>query len=147
MARRDFQGRVALRKAALKRLADSKALLNAAGNHKRAATYLAGYAVECKLKAVAMEVNDCWTLEQLAARCGVSEDVVYQHGLESLFKRLVQHAYPRFQKSHHWRGDFVGKVNRWKPSWRYNPHEPSGQEAAGFVEAAERICQWLNNNV
>ena len=68
MVRRDFQGRTDLHKAGLKRLGDAKALLRKGRARGRGAMYLAGYAVECKLKAIAMEIYDCWTLEQLARR-------------------------------------------------------------------------------
>lgn len=55
--------------AALKRLADARLLLSTRRNeYSRCAGYLAGYAVECKLKAVAMEVLDCWTLDELRTR-------------------------------------------------------------------------------
>jgi hypothetical protein len=51
-----------LRKAALKRRSDAWALLDAEGRHARGAGYLGGYAIEWKLKAIAMEVFGCWTL-------------------------------------------------------------------------------------
>ena len=58
MTRRKHSGRTDLRKAALKRKADAWALLTAKGpangRHARGAGYLGGYAIECKLKAIAM---------------------------------------------------------------------------------------------
>ncbi len=93
MSRRDFHGRVDQRRAAAKRLADAERLLGRAGtagwreqrgNHSRGAMYLAGYAVECKIKACMMEMYDCMTLAELTAKIEVNEAIIYQHGLEAL---------------------------------------------------------------
>ena len=140
MARRDFHGRTQLRKAGLKRLGDAHALARLEGPHRQGARYLAGYAVECKLKAVAMEVYDCWTLQQLSQRWAVPEAEVYSHSLESLASRLP--LYDRLRESDVWR-DFVA-VNRWTPAWRYDPVEPTPQATERFLAAVERVLKWLD---
>ncbi len=59
MSRREHEGRTDMRKAALKRRADAWALLQTGkAQHARAAGYLGGYAIECKLKAIAMEIYE-----------------------------------------------------------------------------------------
>jgi len=139
------------RKAAFKRLRDAKALLGRQegdwyqqkGRHARGAMYLAGYAVECKLKAIAMEVNRCRSLGELQARWGVTEQDVYTHGLEALARRLP--LYNRLRKSSVWR-DFASQVNRWRPAWRYDPQDHRNETAAAFVAAVETVYNWLESN-
>lgn len=72
----------------MRRKLDAWALLGCGARHARGAAYLGGYAVECKLKAIAMELFDCWTLAELARRWRVDDRAVYQHGLEALASRL-----------------------------------------------------------
>ena len=143
MTRADYSGRTDQRKAAIRRLADAKKLVSAGTPHRRGGVYLAGYAVECKLKAIAMEVFGCWTLTELAVKWAVDEREVYAHGLEALAARLP--LYGTLQRSPVWR-DFATYVNRWKPSWRYNPHEPEETYAIAFTDAVERVFKWLESN-
>lgn len=141
--KRQYNGRTNLRKAALKRKADAWALLECGKAHARGAIYLGGYAIECKLKAIAMEVYSCWTLDQLAKEWKVDDKVVYAHGLESLAKRLP--LYDRFSRSSVWK-DFSGHVNRWKPSWRYDPKPYAVKDAKDFLDAVGRVYKWLESN-
>ena len=64
MARADYQGVSEQRKAAFKRKRDAWALHTQGPLHARGAMYLGGYAIECKLKAIAMEIHQCRTLSQ-----------------------------------------------------------------------------------
>jgi len=105
--------------------------------------YLAGYAVECKLKAIALEIFDCWTLEALASKWAVDEREVYTHGLETLASKLP--LYGTLTASTVWR-DFAGTVNQWKPAWRYNPRNPRREKAERFLESVSRVYQWLDSN-
>ena len=144
MGRKEHSGRTAQRKAGLKRKADAHALLETEQReHARGAGYLGGYAVECKLKAIAMEIHGCWTLDELAGEWQVNEDVIYSHGLEALAKRLP--LYNRMRTSEVWR-DFAGHVNRWRPSWRYDPQDWSVAAAQTFLDAVDRVYKWLESN-
>ena len=127
----------------MKRLRDAEVLLERGRGHERGAMYLAGYAVECKLKAIAMEVHGCWTLEVLADAWGVDDLVVYTHGLEALAKRLP--LWRNLQRSEVWRL-FAGRVNAWRVSWRYKPREPRSAEAAEFLAAVKKVVRWLESN-
>jgi len=143
MTKRDYSGRTDQRKAALHRLADAKFLVNEGAPHRRGGLYLAGYAIECKLKAIAMEVFECWSLGDLAVKWDVDEREVYTHGLDALAARLP--LYGNFQRSLVWR-DFATYVNRWNPSWRYNPREPEESFAIAFTGAVDRVFKWLDSN-
>jgi len=143
MSRRDFHGRTDLRKAALKRKADARKLLAGGPEHLRGAMYLGGYAIECKLKAVAMEIYDCDTLRDLAGAWQAKESEVYSHGLEALIEQLPFRS--RFYSSEVSQ-DFVRHVNHWKPSWRYDPSSATQQQAEQFLDSVDRIFKWLEGN-
>jgi hypothetical protein len=151
MTRSEFHGISEQRKAAIKRLRDAKFLLNQqdgpswrdqSGKHARGAMYLAGYAIECKLKSIAMETLGCRTLEELRIKLRVDEHDIYSHGLERLATMLG--LYSRLRQSRVWR-DF-GEVNRWRPSWRYDPKDWNNGLALEFLEAVERVYYWLESN-
>jgi len=129
MARHKHTGRTELRVAAIKRLADAWALWETSDVHARGAGYLAGYAVECQLKVIAMEMYDCWNLEELSRRMRVDPAEFYTHGLESLFARLP--LYNRFRVSPIW-SDFAKRVNQWRVEWRYDPRDGPGSVPGVF---------------
>ena len=151
MARSEFHGVSDQRKAAFKRLRDAKALLaeensldwlRSDGAHARGAMYLAGYAIECRLKSIAMETYGCQTLAQLAVRWQVDEGFIYTHGLEGLAKRLP--LWIRLRRSEVW-ADF-SKVIQWRPAWRYDPLDWPNREASRFLLAVTRVYDWLGRN-
>jgi hypothetical protein len=148
MGRPDFHGISDQRRAAFKRLRDAEALYavkltrqseRLRGFHARGAMYLAGYAVECKLKAIAMEVYRCRTLAQLAEKLKIDEQEVYTHGLEGLAKRLPM--WPNLRRGKIWE-DF-SKVVLWRPSWRYDPEDWMNLKAATFLRAVRNVYDWL----
>jgi len=144
VTRRTHNGRTELRKAALKRLRDARALLRAGKDHARGAGYLGGYAVECKLKAIALEVYDCWHLDELARKWKVDDRQVYTHGLEAILRHLP--VYRKFRASSIWASDFASQVNQWRVHWRYDPHDWSVGRAEAFLESVERVYNWLETN-
>lgn len=152
-----FNGITDQQKAAFKRLRDAWKLLSPElsrgqalvrwkeenGRHSRGAMYLAGYAIECKLKAIAMEIYRCPTLAELAIKWDVNDREVYTHGVEALARRLP--LWKTFQRSVVWL-DFAGQVNRWQPSWRYDPTDWNNNKALVFIEAVDRVYKWLSSN-
>ncbi len=153
MSRHEFSKTADQRKAAFRRLRDAIKLLDCQdggddwlekkGLHARGAMYLAGYAVECKLKAVAMEIFRCRDLRELQCKWSVTEQDVFSHGLEAIAMRLP--TYSRFRQSPAWR-DFAGQVNRWRPSWRYDPDDHRNKSAAAFIEAVQNVYNCLDTN-
>jgi hypothetical protein len=135
-------------KAAQHRLADALELLeeptypgksgNPQSRHLRGAMYLAGYAVECILKAYIITRHPpCRTLVEvdptLVAAAG--------HGLDRLLVTSGLEA-QLLDRRQDW-----GICRSWTPDWRYNPQIPSRGEALNFVQSAERIHRWLKNQV
>ena len=146
MARKIHHARESLRKAALKRKVDARKLLESRENrHARGAGYLGGYAVECKLKAIAMEVYDCRTLDQFARKRKVDEGAVYTHGLEAFAMRLTPSLWSRLSASEVW-PDFATHVRRWRVRWRYDPKDWSYEAAKSFLDAVDRVFTWLESN-
>jgi hypothetical protein len=130
--------------AGLRRLGDAQALLNVKDDtHAGGAVYLAGYAIECRLKAVALEVFGCWTLDELADQWDVTHDVVYTHGLEALAKRLP--SWTRLRRNTAVFRAF-SRVNAWRPSWRYGGGHWTIHEADGFVAQVREVLGWLDSN-
>lgn len=148
MSRKDFQGWTSLRKAGFRRLQDAQALLDSDQPAERAqcAKYLAGYAVECKLKAIAMEIFRCSTLEKLAVKLNLSESDIFSHNLEKLAKTMPS-LYNRLMQSEVRRT--FASVNRWSPSWRYDPGVVNDQQhdfAVSFVHDVRNVYNWLEAN-
>lgn len=155
MSKSEHNGLSDQRKAALKRHLDAKALFSvrkpadesdegARHPHGRGAMYLGGYAIECKLKAIAMEIYRCRTLKQLATRLKIDEREVYTHGLEALARRLSR-LFSALRASRVWQ-DFSGQVRKWRPSWRYDPSDCTVGEAGDFLESVDRVFLWLDSN-
>jgi hypothetical protein len=148
MPRRENDGVSAMTKAAVHRRADAEALIRGEGDarspkHSRGAAFLAGYAIACKLKAIAMEVHSARTLQDLVAKWRVDDRDVYTHGLEAMIDRLPLR--DRFRESAVWR-DFAGQVNRWRVSWRYDPRQLSSDEVSTFMDAVNRVYKWIEGN-
>jgi HEPN domain-containing protein len=146
MAKR-YDGASELRRASKRRQEDAYAL-HTAGRH-RGAMYVAGYAVECLLKAKLMQMFNCRTLEGLddrlrqMGRLG-TDTSLYTHQLVLLLRltgRLdaLQHNVPT------WRQFLL--VNLWLPAWRYEPTNGNATEADRFLEATDAIIGWVENNV
>lgn len=108
--------------------------------------YLAGYAIECKIKAKAMERHRCHTLSELKDRLQLDDSRVYSHGLEALVIDLLPEATGARLLSGDARLAFTSQVNTWSPSWRYNSQCPGKAKAEQFLEAIEKVWIWLEAN-
>jgi adenosyl cobinamide kinase/adenosyl cobinamide phosphate guanylyltransferase len=146
MSRGDFQGRITQHKAAARRLKDAWAILEKGPEHAQCAKYLGGYAVECKLKAIAMEIYNCWTLEELADRLHLRSEDVFSHNLERLAKRLTN-LYGKLRDGEV--GHSFVEVNKWKPAWRYEPgqvNRKANESAKDFLSHVCAVYNWLDRN-
>lgn len=135
-----------LTKAAWNRKRDAKSLLDRGKHHTRGAMYLAGYAIECKIKAKAMERHRCRTLKDLCHKLLLTEDRVFSHGIESLLKDLLPGGIFARLLGGEAAPAFRAQVNRWTPQWRYDPRNPGEEEANRFMEAVDDVWLWLERN-
>lgn len=139
MSRYDYYGLSEQAKAGTKRLRDAKILFQ--GEAWRGSMYLAGYAVECGLKAKLMEMNGLKTLKELEEKYG--DDVVC-HSLEKLMSKTNR--FLQLQKDDECRKAF-NLCKMWKTTWRYDPHDGSQDEAEDFLASVEKIGQFIRHSI
>jgi HEPN domain-containing protein len=147
MARDYFIGVTEQSKSSIHRLDDAYALFGC--DRWRGAMYLAGYSIECLLKAKLMRMFNCNNLkdleEELQRRNLLADRAtIFTHQLEVLLRlangldRLRQNAtlWPLFNI-----------VNRWMPAWRYNPDLSNSEDAEDYLDAVDKVRHWIDNNV
>jgi HEPN domain-containing protein len=145
MAKKQHAGITEQHKASIHRWEDAQALFQA--GRWRGAMYLAGYAVECRLKWKLMQRWQCRTLVQL-------EEDLQEHGIEQSpfthnLKVLLRLAggLERMQQNQRLWGSFSDTVNRWRPAWRYNPDVSTREQAEDFLEVAKDVLRWIDHNL
>jgi hypothetical protein len=148
MVRYRYSGRTDQTKAALKRWLDAEALRKE--RRWRGAMYVAGYVIECKLKASLMEIYDLDTLEELDAelerRLGKRVDV-FTHSIEVLFN--LTNARDRMIGNS--KGTSVLRAfqlcNTWHPAWRYRPDDGSEPDCAAFMSSVKEFRDFIDHNL
>jgi len=134
MARQRHSGITEQRKASIRRLEDAEVLLT----HGRwqGAMYLAGYAVECRLKYKLMQMWQCVTLKQLEVRLQRRQAAFnpFTHSLRVLLR--VAGGLERLQANGELWGRFAATVNAWQPAWRYRGDLGNAADAADFWTAS-----------
>ncbi|MBM3475134.1 MAG: hypothetical protein FJX75_17875 [Armatimonadetes bacterium] len=147
-------------RAGAKRLADARELLqhptldslaqDAGHRHLRGAVYLAGYAVECALKAyiiASAPPKETFT-EAVAALSDPQGRPLDFRGARSHNLGLLLRATDLDARMG---PDFLLRTRwaiclRWKPWWRYNPKDFTTRSAAQVVvDAAGEVCEWIND--
>ena len=110
---------------------------------------MAGYSVECLLKAKLMDIFGCHQLseleEELRGRKGfAAATTVFTHQLETLL-RLTGATDRLRQNQAIWQA--FGLVNRWVPAWRYNPRRTDPDDAREFIKAVGVILHWIEHSI
>ena len=147
MARNLFIGVTEQSKAAVHRREDAHALFNA--TRWRGAMYMAGYSIECLLKAKLMRIYACSNLRDLEVelqRRGLLAEhaTIFTHQLEILL-RLANGLDRLRQNAQLW--PLFNIVNRWIPAWRYNPDRSEHDDARDYLNAVDSIRHWIDNNL
>lgn len=157
----EYDGISQFRKVAPRHLRDAEELLQppslapqergAAGRHLRAAVYLAGYAVECILKAyVISRQPSATTLTQaVEARRAAGEGIPNVLGAEGhrLPLLLSLTDLEAILATDHQRQRDWGICSKWKVSWRYDPNLPTASFAVEFVGATRDVYQWIQRQL
>ena len=133
--------------ASQQRLADAQELF--AASRWRGAMYLAGYAIECLLKAKLMQIYDCRTLRELEAELKrrsllPAHQTVFTHQLETLLS--LAPGCHRLTQNHELARAFRN-VNQWAPYWRYDPRQVNPAEATRFMSHVDKVMHWINTNI
>ncbi len=109
------------------------------GSYTTAAVYLAGYAVECMLKALILSNEPVTRNPQtLNTFRGASA-----HAFEWLKERLAERhvSLPATVAKE------LAKVNKWTTSLRYEPRTIKRAEADEFLAAARQITRWVDGRL
>jgi HEPN domain-containing protein len=134
-------------KASIHRLDDAKVLL--ANGRWRGAMYLAGYSVECLLKAKLMRNHGCRNLDELDNELrdrGVlpAGGSSITHDLSLLL--LMTRAGDRLRENLTlWRQ--FNRVNKWIPAWRYTADLSNREDAQFYLDAVQEVRRWIEANV
>ena len=123
---------------ALQRFGDARLLFE--GGRNTAAIYLAGYAVECGLKALLLS-------SATASECQAIVDSFRGfdgHNLKTLKARYIERSRVSFPKSVAGRLTYV---NLWTTSLRYEPANASPREAKEFLGATGEIIEWIEGRL
>ena len=122
---------------ATQRLDDARFLL---GYRNTASIYLAGYAVECTLKALLLSVTPTSKVSKILDSFRGQRG----HNLEWLKAQYIKHggsAFPALISRK------FARVNSWKTDIRYDPGTSLLSDAEGFFQAAEEIPRWANERL
>ena len=124
-------------RAALKRLQEAEFLLDA-GFHT-AAVYLAGYAVECVLKALVLSSEPvAWQKATLKTFRGAKAHE-FMWLLHELRERKNEPSDPIKQA--------LNEVNWWSTEIRYDPSDMKRQLAEEFLAISEKILVWARGRM
>jgi hypothetical protein len=139
VSRWEYTGLSEQRKVAQKRLRDARILF--AGEAWRGCMYIAGYHLECRLKAKLLELYRCSNLKELHEKIG---ELALSHNLEELMKATGRIAQLR-QTRENWY-DFSTCL-KWKTSWRYDPEDGQEKLAEGFISAVTNIGRFIEHSI
>jgi hypothetical protein len=105
----------------------------------RAAVYLAGYGVECMLKALVLSTLPARKIAKLRRT-----KALFTHSLESLERLYLTNGGPPLRREIH--ADLL-IVGEWDTELRYRPQAIKYKDAARFLEAAVRIVAWADGRL
>jgi hypothetical protein len=142
-----------LRTVAERRFGDAKCLLESGKNERaNGAIYLAGFVIECLLKARLLEkypwLQSCGSPQSLTAADRNIWSLCYRsHKLEEILDNLPD-VYRRMSSAQHGeRGRLVASLKsvciRWTIFIRYSPISSNLQQAGLFLSDVREIKQWL----
>jgi hypothetical protein len=142
-----FSGRTEQLKASVHRWDDANVLFREC--RWRGAMYIAGYAMECLLKALLMkryEVDNLDDLERVLKKRGKLRvnATIYDHRIELYVQAADQTDRLRNDQAAY--REFV-KANSWLPSWRYDPDESNPDDARDFLDAVNSMLHWFRANL
>lgn len=118
---------------AFQRLEEAE-VLSGAGYHM-GAVYLAGYSVECMLKALILNA----TPEQKHEEVELEFRVQRAHDYEWLRNRYAQTKAPGFPRE---TNDSLVFVSTWETTLRYTPGMGDPDDASRFLDAVRSILRW-----
>lgn len=126
-------------RAGKQRFEDARLLLDRA-ERTTGAIYLAGYGVECLLKALVLSVIPPDQRNRMVADFRGAR----AHDFDWLKAQYSRHGGPSFPSEI---SKAFALVNTWDTEWRYHPGTAPPREAEAFLQAAERIIIWADGRL
>jgi len=126
-------------RAALRRLDDAILILHQL-DRPAAATYLAGYSVECALKAMMLDR----TSKQKQSDMALKLKKHYRHNLITLSEDVRRKGQPPLSISQ--KLSLVCE-SEWSPEQRYDPGPGDRKDAEVFLDAVTLVVQWVERSL
>lgn len=108
--------------------------------YRTGAVYLAGYGVECMLKALILSVTppsqDQAAVESFRGKAGHRYDILRARYLKKRGASIPRHV-----------GRAFALVETWSTELRYSPAEIKEREAREFLNAAKVIMEWADGRL
>jgi hypothetical protein len=122
--------------------------------HLRGAMYLAGYAVECLLKAYLIHQMNAQTLGEATAALDVQRISRGLRPLRNILRTAAGHqiAYliqltdlPKIYPSYD--PKLWGRLGEWQSAWRYESDAVARAEAEAFLNDVQAVVDWLSSKM
>ena len=126
-------------RAGKQRFEDARLLLDRA-ERTTGAIYLAGYGVECLLKALVLSVVPAAQRQETVATFRGAR----AHNFDWLKARYLENGGSRFRSEI---SKAFALVNTWDTEWRYRSGTAPPRDAEAFLQAAEQIILWADGRL
>ena len=151
------------RRSAMRRLEDATELLepptynsqrsDVLQRHLRGAMYLAGYAVECLLKAYLIQQLNSQTLAAAMDAINLQRKQEKRDPIENIARTAAGHQIFYLLRLTDLQGRpgydirLWGHVGQWRSAWRYETDFVQRQEATDFIDAVQSVVDWLSPKI
>lgn len=121
--------------------------------HLRAAMYLAGYAVECLLKAYLIDQEECQSLAEAQKRINRRRQSQGQEAIPDIAHTSAGHnigllvGLTDLAERPGYDPRLWGRVDQWKSTWRYIPDSPDRVKAEKFMSDVRAAIDWLSPKI
>lgn len=125
-------------RSARRRYEDARILQTAA--HTTGAVYLAGYAIECMLKALILDASSARKRAEVMASFRGTRAHQFDWLRSSYLKQGGARLPPEISEA-------FSLVNTWSTDLRYTPREIGAKDAVIFMGSAQRIMSWADGRL
>lgn len=160
----EYDNKQTFRKSGFRRLRDAKQLAqpptldarqsDADTRHLRGAMYLAGYGVECLLKAYLINQEQCRSLAEAQDKINERREKMGLEPIKPIATSAAGHNLEyllhltdlesRLDNTHR---ILFSVCAKWRSTWRYDPSSPSLKDAEAFLVAADTITRWIDRQI
>lgn len=126
---------------------------DAATRHLRGAMYLAGYAVECLLKAYLIQQEGCRYLSDAQQRINARRQSAGKEPIRDIARTASGHSLgyllglTDLESQQGFDVKLWGRLTEWKPAWRYDPAPSAPDAARAFLEDVRAALRWVQPRI